>query len=140
YKTSLETYTEALRLNPNNYPLWERTIQNALEIAAYQRAVSISEEALEYFPNQPNLWFLNGVAYSAAQRNQEAIAALEQGKRIVANNPELVSQFDSQLGDIYIKIKNYAKADAAYENALRKNPNNTHALNNYAYYLSLRNE
>ncbi|WP_291722826.1 tetratricopeptide repeat protein [Bernardetia sp.] len=140
YKQAFEAYKEALKIEPNNYSLWERTTQLALESKNYEYAISTSEDALEYFPNQPNLWFLNGIAYMSSSKNEEAITSLEQGKRMVFNNPELLSQFESQLGDIHYKNKSYQKADAAYERALKQNPNNAHALNNYSYYLSLREE
>ena len=82
------------------------------------------DHRIEYFPNQPNLWFLNGVAYLSSTKNEQAIASLEQGKKMVFNNPELLSQFESQLGDIYYKNEDYKKADEAYEKALKQNPNN----------------
>lgn len=140
YKEAFEAYKSALKIDPNNYSLWERTTQLALESKNYDYAISTSEDALEYFPNQPNLWFLNGVAYMSSTKNEQAIASLEQGKRMVFNNPELLSQFESQLGDIYYKNEDFKKADEAYEKALKQNPNNAHALNNYSYYLSLREE
>jgi tetratricopeptide (TPR) repeat protein len=140
YKEAFEAYKSALKIDPNNYSLWERTTQLALESKNYEYAISTSEDALEFFPNQPNLWFLNGIAYMSSTKNEQAIASLEQGKRMVFNNPELLSQFESQLADIYYKNENYKKADEAYERALKQNPNNAHALNNYAYYLSLREE
>lgn len=140
YKEAFDAYKNALKIDPNNYSLWERTTQLALESKNYEYAISTSEDALEYFPNQPNLWFLNGIAYMSSTKNEQAIASLEQGKRMVFNNPELASQFESQLGDIHYKNKDFQKADAAYEKALKQNPNNAHALNNYAYYLSLREE
>ena len=140
YKEAFESYKGALKLDPNNYLLWERTTQLALESRNYEYAISTSEDALEFFPNQPNLWFLNGIAYMSSEKNEQAIASLEQGKRMVVNNPELSSQFESQLADIYYKNKDFQKSDAAYERALKQNPNNAHALNNYSYYLSLRGE
>ncbi|WP_169315237.1 tetratricopeptide repeat protein [Bernardetia litoralis] len=140
YTEAFDAYKSALKIDPNNYSLWERTTQLALESKNYEYAISTSEDALEYFPNQPNLWFLNGVAYLSSTKNEQAIASLEQGKKMVFNNPELLSQFESQLGDIYYKNEDYKKADEAYEKALKQNPNNAHALNNYSYYLSLREE
>ncbi len=140
YTEAFESYKNALKIDPNNYSLWERTTQLALESKNYQYAISISEDALEYFPNQPNLWFLNGIAYMSDSKAKQAISSLEQGKKMVYNNPALKSQFESQLGDIYYKNKDYKKADTAYEAALKQNPNNAHALNNYSYYLSLREE
>jgi Tfp pilus assembly protein PilF len=44
------------------------------------------------------------------------------------------------LGDSYYKVKKLKESDQSYEKALQFNPNNAYVLNNYAYYLSLRNE
>ena len=50
------------------------------------------------------------------------------------------AQIYSSLGDAYQQQKKYKESVAAYENALALDPNNIYTLNNYAYYLSLREE
>jgi Tfp pilus assembly protein PilF len=52
----------------------------------------------------------------------------------------LLSQFFSTLGEAYYRIKKYTESDNAFENALRKNPNDATTLNNYSYYLSERGD
>ena len=49
-------------------------------------------------------------------------------------------QFYSNLGDVYNKLKNYTESDKYFEKALTIDPNEATVLNNYAYYLSVRNE
>ncbi|WP_431199734.1 tetratricopeptide repeat protein [Mucilaginibacter sp. P19] len=44
------------------------------------------------------------------------------------------------MGDCYHELKNIKSSDESYEKALTYNPDNAFTLNNYAYYLSLRNE
>lgn len=99
-----------------------------------------SDQALEVFPNQAPLWFFNGVGYSLKHQPQRALQALEHGRRLAADSPDQQSQFDAQLGEVYNELKEYAKSDAAYDAALAADPNNYGVLNNYSYYLSLRNE
>lgn len=53
---------------------------------------------------------------------------------------ERISQGYSILGDMYYQQKDYSKAFAAYDSALIYVPDNAACLNNYAYYLTLRNE
>ncbi len=43
------------------------------------------------------------------------------------------------MGDAQNQLKNYAASDSAYDAALELDPRNNYVLNNYAYYLSLRN-
>ena len=44
------------------------------------------------------------------------------------------------MGDSYNSLKKFKESNLSYEKALQLNPNNAYVLNNYAYYLSLRNE
>jgi tetratricopeptide (TPR) repeat protein len=52
----------------------------------------------------------------------------------------MVSEINGLLGDIYNSLKDYKKSDESYDAALAFNPNNYLILNNYSYYLALRNE
>lgn len=134
-----KNYISALERNPDNYDLWERVIQLDLNEQDYQAAVAHSESALEYFPNQAMLWYYSGSANYLQKAYQEAVAALEQGL-MLATDKRLKSQFSSQLGDVYHALKSFQKSDKAYEEALSYDPNNAHAMNNYSYFLSLREE
>ncbi|HKK69176.1 MAG TPA: tetratricopeptide repeat protein, partial [Bacteroidales bacterium] len=44
------------------------------------------------------------------------------------------------LGEAYHKKEEYNKADSAFDEVLNIDPDNTFVLNNYAYYLSTREE
>jgi Tfp pilus assembly protein PilF len=60
--------------------------------------------------------------------------------KLVSGNNVLLVQFYTYLGDAYNRKKNYKMSDESYEKALKLDPENSYVLNNYAYYLSLRNE
>ena len=99
-----------------------------------------SEKALELFPNQAMLWFYNGTGHLMQKNAAKAVKSLEYGKKLAADNAELQTQFNMQLGDGYQHLKDYPKSEEAYESVLVADPDNTHVLNNYSYYLSLRNQ
>ena len=55
-------------------------------------------------------------------------------------NPSLLLEFYSSLGDVYNSIGEYNLSDAYFNKALAIDSSNAIVLNNYAYYLSLRNQ
>ncbi len=57
----------------------------------------------------------------------------------MADNDELLSEFYMYLGDSYHSLKDTSESDKAYEKSLSIKNDNAYVLNNYAYYLSLRN-
>jgi Tfp pilus assembly protein PilF len=57
-----------------------------------------------------------------------------------AVSSEDISLCWGRIGDYYHELQNDAKAFKAYRSALDYNPENVEVLNNYAYYLSLRDE
>jgi tetratricopeptide (TPR) repeat protein len=70
---------------------------------------------------------------------EDAISSSLKGVE-VADEDELKSQLLSTLGDAAHYAKKYKLCDSAYDEALIINPENPYALNNYAYFLSVRME
>ncbi|MFM9052099.1 MAG: tetratricopeptide repeat protein [Bacteroidota bacterium] len=59
---------------------------------------------------------------------------------LVVDNECLEMYIRSTLGEVYNDMKDYARSDQQYDKVLELDPNDASALNNYAYYLSLRKE
>ena len=139
-KEALNTYLQALRYDNSKFQIWQQVVLIDAELNQTDSLLVHSDRALELFPNQASLWFYNGMAHLLKKQPQKGVKALEHGRKLVANNTELLAQFDSQLGDAYHELRDFAKSDAAYEAALVSDPNNVQVLNNYSYFLSLRGE
>ncbi|MBT9393302.1 tetratricopeptide repeat protein [Hymenobacter sp. NST-14] len=133
-------YLKAIRLDNSRYQIWQQVVLIDAELSQTDSLLTHSEQALELFPNQAPLWFYNGVGYQLQKQPAKAVKSLEYGRKLATDNPELLAQFDTQLGDVYHELKDYPKSDAAYEAALVFDANNAQALNNYSYFLSLRGE
>jgi tetratricopeptide (TPR) repeat protein len=137
---ALEKYLMAKNLDGNNFNLWTQIVNLDSELNKTDSIIAHSEEALELFPNQAVLWLYNGSAYYTKKKFVKAVESLEEGRKLASNNPELLNQFNLQLGDTYNEAKEYKESDEAYDAVLKYEPYNEHALNNYSYFLSLRKE
>ncbi len=122
------------------YATWEQLLFCDLYLDDYNTLVTDSEDCIEYFPNYPLPYFFAGVGNFQIKDFIKAKAYLESGKEFVVNNNALLEQFYSSLGDTYNELENYDASYSAYDKVLKLNPLNSIVLNNYAYYLSLRNE
>ncbi|WP_162054976.1 tetratricopeptide repeat protein [Pontibacter pamirensis] len=133
-------YLQAVKLDDSHFKIWQQIVLLDAELSEASAMVKHSEQALELFPNQAVFWFYNGTGHLIAKNYDRAVKSLEHGKRLSAGEPELLVQFNMQLGDGYNSLKEYEKADKAYEAVLAQDKDNEHVLNNYSYFLSLRNQ
>ncbi|MGQ0829322.1 MAG: tetratricopeptide repeat protein [Bacteroidota bacterium] len=132
-------YRKAISLDKEKYALWDQLLRIDLELEDYVSLQKESKETLELFPNQAPPYFLNGASNYQLKNYKEAIEVLTEGKEFVYDN-KLLSQFYSTIGDAQNQLRNHAASDSAYDKSLEADPVNETVLNNYAYYLSLRNQ
>lgn len=137
---AINYYLQALEFERDNFGLWQNILDLELRLNQLDSVILHADQALEYFPNQAALYYFSGTANLIKKQYQEAVDVLEQGKMVSGGNNQLLVIFHAQLGDAYNGLKQYERSDAAYEAALKLEPQNSHVLNNYAYFLSLRKE
>jgi len=133
-------YLQSLRYDETNFDVWQNML--TIEFQTLQETDSVvkhSEQALELFPNQAIVYFYNGAAHSALQNYNEAAYSLDQARRL-SNNQELSLYCNIYLGDVYNGLEQYEKSEEAYEAVLKADPSNDYVLNNYSYFLALRQE
>lgn len=132
-------YRRAIELDKEKYALWNQLLIIESELNDITALEKESRETMELFPNQPLPYLFNGVSHLQLKKYEEAIPPLKEGKEFVFDNPALLAEFYARLGDAYNQLKKHAASDSAYDKVLELDPNNVNVLNNYAYYLSLRN-
>lgn len=137
---ALIQYKKALELDKSVYEVWQQVFFILSDMEKYQELLQTTNEALELFPNQPIVYFFNGIAQSQLGNDADAIEILNAGKGLVYDNKALKVQFYSSLGDSYNNLEEYTESDKAFEEALKLDKENSYVLNNYSYYLSLRGE
>ena len=134
-----EYFAQAVELDKSKYVIWNQLLIIESELQQFDEMIKHGKEALELFPNEPTIYLLLGIAYLQEKNPAEAVTVLKQGKNMIIDNKPLLGQFYANLGDAYYRTKQMELSDESYEEALKINPNDTYVLNNYAYYLSLRN-
>jgi tetratricopeptide (TPR) repeat protein len=134
-----ECFAKAVELDKSKYVIWNQLLIIESELQQFAEMIKHGKEAVELFPNEPTVYLLLGIAYLQEKNPVDAIVVLNQGKNMIIDNKALLGQFYANLGDAYYRSKQMEQSDEAYEEALKINPNDTYVLNNYAYYLSLRN-
>jgi tetratricopeptide (TPR) repeat protein len=133
-------YRKAVSLDKEKFAIWNQLLILDSDLGDIQSLEKESKEAMELFPNQPLPYYFNGASNIQLKKYKEAVDALMEGKEFVYDNPPLQAQFYASIGDAQNQLKNHEASDAAYDKALQLDPNNVYVMNNYAYYLSLRNE
>jgi tetratricopeptide (TPR) repeat protein len=93
----------------------------------------------ELFPIYAPAYLFRSLSSMQLKDYDDAIYSSLKGVE-VADEDEIKAQLLSTLGDAAHYAKKYKLCDSAYDEALVINPENPYALNNYAYFLSLRME
>tara|TARA_B100000959_G_scaffold122793_1_gene128876 strand:- start:2473 stop:4194 length:1722 start_codon:yes stop_codon:yes gene_type:complete len=133
-------YKKVIDVDENHAQVWSQLLFIESELEAYNDLETDSEKAFQLFPSNPVYYFFNGMANSRLKNYKKAITSFEMGLEFVIENPPLLVQFYSTMGDIYHTIQQHNKSDSLYDLALVYEPDNVQVLNNYSYYLSLRNK
>lgn len=140
FQEAEKAYQEALKSNKNIFAIWEQLLRIQLTANNIKAVIKTGEEALSYFPNQYTLYFYTAVAYLQNKNYDQAISYFNMALSFEIDSKDIQAQIYGGLGDAYQAQKKYKESAAAFDQALAINPNDTYVLNNYAYYLSLRNE
>lgn len=135
-----DAYEKALALDPSQDLLWQQLLSLDLNLNDMAALALHSGQAMELFPVQPEYYLYNGMAKVNLGQAKEAIVSLDGGRLLVLDNPDLMAQFWSQLGDAHHQAGQHTESDQAYQKSLAIDGENVFVLNNYAYYLSLRGE
>jgi tetratricopeptide (TPR) repeat protein len=140
YEEAREQYVIAKSLGSKEFVVYSQILFLDSQLQLWDSLLADGKEALEIFPDQPVIYFFCGIASNQKKNYRDAVDYLNTGVKLVVDNKNLEAQFYSGMGDAYQELKEFEKSEENYEKALEINPKDANVLNNYAYYLSLRNE
>ena len=136
---SKEMYQKSLSIDSTDFYSWQNLIISESHLNENEAVRDHAIAALKYYPMQPVFYWYAGVASAVLQINDDAIIYLEKGRRYTSDKLQMAN-FDAFLGDLYHEQGDEEKAFDAYERTLRNDPDNVLVLNNYAYYLAVKNQ
>lgn len=140
YDSARVQYRIARQLGSREYSVFSQLLAINAQLEDWKSMEEDSKEALALFPDQPLPYLYSGLALHHTKKEKDAAKILEEGINLVVDNNSLEIYFRSTLGEVYNDMKDYARSDQQYDKVLELDPNDASALNNYAYYLSLRKE
>lgn len=140
YAEAKEQYLKVLSLDSSRYAIWESLLNIESVQKDYPAMKNESAEALELFPEQAQLYLYNGAALYYLKKYDEAVMSLNKGVVLAAYDDELLKNLYTYLGDSYHAKQDYKNAFNSYDKVLAIDSSDVYVLNNYSYYLALRNE
>ncbi|MEZ5003015.1 MAG: tetratricopeptide repeat protein [Chitinophagales bacterium] len=137
---AIEAYKKAAAFEESPLTVWLQLFDLFVREKDYPSLLEFADKGAEKFPDDATPYFYSGAACAQMKDYQCAAEKYETALKMDIPNPQAVAQILSSLGDAYNELGNYVKSDSCYDEVLVINPNDAYTLNNYAYYLSLRNE
>jgi tetratricopeptide (TPR) repeat protein len=135
-----EQLRKVLQTEKDNYVIWERMLMISNDLLDFKSIYTDAATAIELFPSQPILYGLRAVACLQLEKYTEAIDILKEGEPYLLDNKPMKIQFDLYRAEANYKLNRVEEAFKAFDEVIELDPENWLAMNNYAYYLSLRNE
>ena len=139
YKGAIEQLGYSLDVNPTDADGWRNMVILNMIDDNYADAIKASEKALEYNPDNLELYRYVAGCYHQMKSYSKAISTYMKILELTdSTDVEQRSDIFTGMGDTYSELGDSAKTVECYERALELNPLNSNALNNYAYYLAQR--
>ncbi len=140
YVLARDYFLKSIAIDSSEFMVWENLLFNLIQLQDFDALQDYGKRTSRLFPEQPVPYYFTAVAKYQLEKYEEALKVAETGKRFVVKNDRLMTEFYTIIGDLNNQLGNHKASDEAYEKVLYINPAHTTALNNYAYYLSLRGE
>ncbi|MFA4980232.1 MAG: tetratricopeptide repeat protein [Sphingobacterium sp.] len=131
----------AVIMNPYQIDAWRMLMSLDMDKGEFDQAIAHGGEALHYVSNNATILYFTSMAYLMKKDMENSRKFMEAAlNNAQEESPFLQANIYGGLGDIYNSLKMYKASDAAYIEAIRLDSTNVTAMNNLAYYLSLRKE
>jgi tetratricopeptide (TPR) repeat protein len=135
YEKARDQYAKTLELDESVYLVWEQYLISLEELDDFESLVTQSDNALDIFPNQGMIYYMNGMARRKTGDFSGAILSLNQAKIISGRNPHVLYSVQIELGHAYHALQKFEKSDEAFQKALEMNANDPFLLQGYAEIL-----
>lgn len=127
-------------MKKDNYVYWERLLLINNDLLDWKSMNEDSKKALEYFPEQPLIYILKSVGLLQQKKYDELLAVIDSGIVHAKNDSKTLSQLYTYRAEAFYNLKRFTEAFDVFDKLIALDPENYMAMNNYAYYLSLKRE
>ena len=133
---------DLLKVDPSNENALSRMLAHYLSQRDMEQVAEICRMGINTHPESLTYYYYLGIALTQMKQNESAIEVLQGGLKQAEGQaqPELIADIYEILGEVYHEQGRIEETFAAYDSCLVYKDDHAACLNNYAYYLSLRNE
>lgn len=121
-----------------NYKTWNKLISLDYQAGDMKAVARHSSKALEFYPNQIILYWYLGNAYRMMRDFGKASASIRLGLSMSSGDKDQEAILYEELGEIYHSSGNFTASDSSFTESIKRIQNPV-VLNNFSYYLALRN-
>lgn len=137
---ALEQYQSVLKKTEDLYAVWEQVLNIQTSLGLYKEAVKTGDAALGIYPNQAIIYYYTAFALHRDNLNAAALGNIKTALQLDGDNKDLQALILGLQGEILIDEQKFSEANTAFDKAVALAPTNYLLLNNYAFYLALRNQ
>ncbi len=129
-----------LKVKPDYSQVRLKLLQYCISKSLVGETAKICDDGMQYEPENLVYYFYGGLLQFSSNEKELSAETLKKGAALITGNTntELASDFYALLGDVYHDLNKDSLSFQAYDSALVYKDDNINALNNYAYYLSLK--
>ncbi len=140
YAEALDALLPLLNSKQEKYTMWRQGILLANATDRKEDLLDLAKKASKIFPDSAEIIFYKGMAEFETENYEAVTRTFSKENLSRANDPELDAQAKMLLAESYYQLGVYAVSDSIFRDIIRKDPENTLVMNNFSYYLSLREE
>ncbi len=127
------------RVMPEESEAWRQRLRLMFSEGLYNEVIDAGTEAVEHVQDDAVIHFFVGSAYMLTNLHTDAADWLEEAI-LMPSRSNFRSVIYNTLGDVLVELDRWEDAVESYEKALQLDSSNHNAMNNYAYFMSVREE
>lgn len=140
YSQALDALKPLLNKKEEKYAMWRQGILLANATNRMEDLLQIATSAVKFYPDSAEMVFYKGIAEYETKNYEAVIGTFSNENLANTNDPEVRGQAKMLVAESYYQLKEYSVSDSIFREIIRNEPDNTLVMNNFSYYLSLREE
>jgi tetratricopeptide (TPR) repeat protein len=136
FAAAAELAMQARAQSPNDLRLAELEAQALQQDGKADQGIAVLEDAVKAHADEPLAYVALAQLYSGASRGADAVKVLQTAQTKFPADTSIIFE----LGAVFDKQKDFAKAEETFRQVLSKEPDNAGALNYLGYMLAERGE
>jgi tetratricopeptide (TPR) repeat protein len=118
---ALTQYKAAIAVDKKRFYPWQYVLIINTELKDFDEVLRQAEIAADYFPNQPLVYYMGGIAYFQKEKYADALTQFEQAVPMLTPKSTMRQDVNHQLARTLTALKQYEKAAAQWTLALQDN-------------------